>query len=86
MEKEVLACVFGVTRFHAYLFGHHFTLITDNKAIMSLFDSDKLISPQASGQIQRWALKLATYEYTVWFRPTNEHVNADALSRLTLPE
>ena len=34
VEKEGLACVFGVTRFHAYLFGHHFTLITDNKAIM----------------------------------------------------
>ena len=49
VEKEGLASVFRVTRFHAYLFGHHFTLITDNKAIMSLFDSNKPISPQASG-------------------------------------
>ena len=46
------APVFGVTRFHAYSFGHHFTLIIDNKVIMSLFDSNKPISPQASGQIQ----------------------------------
>ena len=67
VEKEGLACVFGVTRFHAYLFSHHFTLITDNKAIMTLFDSNKPISLQASGQIQRWALKLATYEYTLRF-------------------
>ena len=39
-------------RFHAYLFGHHFTFITDSKAIMSVFDSNKPISPQASGRIQ----------------------------------
>ena len=63
-----------------------FSLITDNKAIMSLFDSNKPISPQASGRIKRWALKLATYEYTLQFRPINEHANADALSRLPLPE
>ena len=49
VEKEGLACIFGVTQFHAYLFSHHFTLITDNKTIMSLFDSNKSISPQASG-------------------------------------
>ena len=53
---------------------------------MSLFDSNKPISPQASGRIQRWALKLATYEYTLRFRPTNQHANADALSRLPLAE
>lgn len=28
IEKEGLACVFGVTRFHSYLFGHHFKRIT----------------------------------------------------------
>ena len=31
VEKEGLACVFGVKRFHAYLYGHPFTLITDIK-------------------------------------------------------
>ena len=37
IEKEGLDCVFGVTRFHPYLFGHHFTLITDHKSLLALF-------------------------------------------------
>ena len=47
VEKEGLACVFGVSRFHTYLFGHKFTLVTDNKAIISLFDPSRNVSPQA---------------------------------------
>ena len=31
LEKEGLACVFGVTRFHAYIYGRGFTLTTDHK-------------------------------------------------------
>ena len=86
VEKEGLACVFGVTRFHTYIFGHKFTLVIDNKAIMSLFNPGRNVSPQASGRIQRWSLKLAMYQYTLQFCPTAQHANADALSRLPLPE
>ena len=38
IEKEGLACVFGVKRFHSYLYGHPFTLITDHKPLLSLFN------------------------------------------------
>ena len=53
---------------------------------MSLFDPSRNVSPQASGRIQRWSLKLAMYQYTLKFRPTAQHANADALSRLPLPD
>ena len=86
VEKEGLACVFKATRFHTYIFGHKFTLVTDNKAIMSLFDPGRNASPQASGRIQLWSLKLAMYQYTLQFRPIAQHANADTLSRLPLPE
>lgn len=36
--------------------------------------------------MQRWTLILSAYDYSLHFRPTGEHGNADALSRCPLPE
>ena len=47
---------------------------------------NKAVSPQASTRIQRWALTLSMYEYTLKFKPTTQHAIADTLSRLPLPE
>ena len=41
LRKEALACVFGVKRFHTYLFGHHYVLQTDHKQLMTLFNKSK---------------------------------------------
>ena len=84
IEREGLACVFGVTKFHAYLYGRHFTLITDHKPLTSLFSEHRGVPAQASARTQRWALTLACYEYTLEARPTTKHGNADAMSRLPL--
>ena len=86
IEKEALSCVFGIQRFHSYLYGHHFVLQTDHKPLLTLFNERKCVPPQASGQIQRWALKLAAYEYTIAGRSTTQHANADAMSRLPLAD
>ena len=86
IEKEALACVVGVTRFHSYLCGHHFTLQTDHKPLLTLLHEHKSIPQQAANRIQRWAWKLAAYEYTIAWRASGAHANADALSRLPLPE
>lgn len=51
LEKEGLACVFGLTRFHSYFFGHRFTLVTEHKPLTLLFGGNYPISLQASGQI-----------------------------------
>ena len=39
IEREGLACVFGVKRFHTYLYGHHFQLVTDHKPLLTLLGS-----------------------------------------------
>ena len=66
--------------------GRHFELITDHKPLLSLFNEHKAIPSHASAHIQRWALTLAAYEYTLVSRRTDAHANADALSRLPLAE
>ena len=53
---------------------------------MSLFHPFRNISPQASGRIQHWSLKLSMYQYALQFRPTAQNGNADALTRLPLPD
>ena len=76
--------MFGVKKFHTYLYGRSFTLLTDHKPLLGLFKEQRAIPPQASARIQRWALTLASYEYQLQFRKSTAHSNADALSRLPL--
>ena len=68
LEKEGLAYMFGVKRFHTYLYGCSFTLLTDHKPLLGLFKEQRAIPPQASAHIQRWALTLASYAYQLQFR------------------
>jgi hypothetical protein len=84
LEKEALAILFGLKKFHAYLFGRPFTLYTDHKLLQSLFNENKYVPPMASPRIQRWALTLAMYNYTIKHKPSESHGNADGLSRLPL--
>ena len=84
LEKEGLSCTFGVHKFHSYLFGHSFDLITDHKPLLALLNEHKPTFPQASVRIRRWSLFLSAYEYTMKFRCTTEHGNVDALSRVPL--
>ena len=84
IEKERLAYVFAVKIFHEYLCGHPFILQTDYKPLLSLFNENKAVPPQAAGRIQRWALTLAAYQYTIQCCSTAQHTNADPLSRLLI--
>ena len=85
LEKEGLSCVFGIKRFYLYLFGHPFTLITDHKPLLGFLDGQKPTSPQASARIRQWSLYMSMFEYTLQFRSTSAHANADAFSRRPLP-
>ena len=78
LEKEGLSLVFGIKRFHLYLFGHSFKLVTHHKPLLGLLSERKATSPQASARIKRWSLFLASYNYTLEFRNTKAHGNADA--------
>ena len=87
IEKEDLACIFGVNPFRSLIFiwTSFFTYYRQQTTSIIIY-RNKVVPVQASGRIQRWALTLASFEYTLYFRNTSQHSNADALSRLPLPE
>ena len=84
VEKEALSLVFGVKRFHSYLYGRHFNLVTDHKPLTAILGPKKGIPPLAAARLQRWAWILSAYQYQIEFRPTASHGNADGLSRLPM--
>ena len=86
IEKEGLACVYGIKKFHCYLYGRHFCLYTDHKPLLSLLSGDHQISSQSTARIQRWALMLAGYEYKLKYKASQDHENADGSSRLPLAD
>ena len=84
LEKEALALIFGIKKFHQYLYGRHFVLVTDHKPLMAILGPKKGIPSLSAARLQRWALLLAAYNYDIEFKPTQSHGNADGLSRLPL--
>ena len=82
IQKEALAIIFALKKFHQFLYGRKFTLITDHKPLLSLFSPSKEIPVMAANRLARWALMLSQYEYEIEYRNTTEHGNADVLSRL----
>ena len=84
MEKEALSFVCGIKKFHACLYGRKFTLVTDHKPLLTVLRPKNGIPPMAAARLQRWALVLSAYLYTIEFKPTQQHANADRLSRLPL--
>ena len=85
LEKEALSLIFAVKRFHQYLYGRRFTLLTDHKPLTTILGPKQGIPPLAAIRLQRWANLLASYQYTIQFKATLDHANADAMSRLPLP-
>lgn len=85
LDKEGLAVIFGIQRFHRYLYGRSFTILTDHKPLINLFNEAKAIPQMGSPRVQRWAVMLQAYQYKIEYKPGKCHQNADALSRLPMP-
>ena len=85
IQREALSIIYGTTKFHQYCYGRPFEIVTDHKPLLGLFGESKPLPSVTAARIQRWAVKLAAYNYVIKYKPGSSHSNADALSRLPLP-
>ncbi|XP_063370633.1 uncharacterized protein K02A2.6-like [Cydia amplana] len=81
IDREALAIVYGIRKFHQYLYGRKFILRTDHKPLTYIFGDKVGIPVMAASRIQRWAVLLSGYDYQIEYVASKQNC-ADALSRL----
>ncbi|KAL6310861.1 hypothetical protein AAG906_027293 [Vitis piasezkii] len=78
-EKELLAVVFALDKFHAYLVGSFIIVFTDHSALKYL-----LTKQDAKARLIRWILLLQEFDLQIRDKKGVENVVADHLSRLVI--
>lgn len=79
IEREMLAIVFGLEKFHSYVWGHKTTIHTDHKPLESIALKNLA---QAPPRLARMLLKVEGYDFTVKYTPGKTVPIADCLSRV----
>ena len=77
-KGEMFAVLFFMKKFRHFLLHRPFILRIDNQALKWLKSQDP-----PSSLVSRWLSTLADYEFSIQYRPSKKHANADAMSRLT---
>ena len=76
-KRELLALVFALKRFHKYVYGSHFTLYTDHKALTYLHTQRV-----ANLMMIAWMDTILQYDFKIVHLPGVSNVLPDVLSRL----
>jgi hypothetical protein len=80
-EREALAILWAYEHFHLYVYGSHFTVITDHKPLEQIHANPR---SRCSARLERWSLKLQRYDFTVKYQPGKSNP-ADYMSRHPQP-
>ena len=80
LECEAQAAVWGMEKFHYFLYGRKFILQTDQKPLVSIFRKHMI---DVSPRIQRITIRAWQYEFEPQHIPGRNNVIADSLSRVT---
>ena len=83
IEKELLAVVYGLERFHEYCYGRHIVVHGDHRPIEMIL---KKPLSQAPRRLQSLMLRLLRYDVEYQYKPGISLLIADTLSRAYLTE
>ena len=53
LDKEALAVIFAVKKFHQFLYDRHFIIYTDHKPLIGLLSPGKATPSMTAGRMQR---------------------------------
>ena len=76
IEFEWLSVVFGLEKFHTYIYGNHVTVYNDHKPLEMIQKSQYMQPPH----LQRMLLRLQKYDYNIIYKPGKYMVLEDRLS------
>jgi transposase InsO family protein len=76
-QRELLGIIFCLKHFEYYLYGSHFQLFTDHRALSFLFSQKKL-----SPHVKNWMETLMSFDFDVIYRPGVLNILPDRISRL----
>ena len=81
-RREFLALKWAVTeKFQSYLYGRKFQIVTDCNPLTYLLTTAKLNATD-----HRWLSSLASFDFTISYRPGKSNGDADGLSRMPQPD
>lgn len=83
IEKELLAIVFAMEKFHEFVYGRKTMVNSDHRPLESILQKDL---DKVSARLQRLRLRLLKYNVVVTYVPGSQVVVADALSRAFLSD
>ena len=76
--------MWGVKKFYNYVYGRTFTLQTDHKPLLSIFNPHKEIPAMTAARLQRYAIFLSGLNYKIEYKTSVDNANADCLTSLPL--
>ncbi|XP_011883552.1 PREDICTED: uncharacterized protein K02A2.6-like [Vollenhovia emeryi] len=84
IDREAYAIIFGIRKFHQYLYGSKFTLYSDHRPLVQIFSPSKALPTYTALRMQHYAVFLQGYNFEIKYKNSELNGNADCLSRLPI--
>ena len=82
IKRETLGIISGINKIHQF---RPFVPASHHKHLFTIYGSKNGVSTMPATRLQRWALTLSSYSYSIEFKYSKKNATADSLSRLLCP-